>query len=378
MTDFPMGPPMAPQAVPGEPRAGDEILVAFAGPARQNRLTVLVRIVLAIPHLIVLYALGIAAEVVALISWFAALFIGRLPSGLADFLSGYLRWTSRVYAYLLLLTDEYPPFELGDSDYPLHVAMRPGRLNRLAVLFRLVLAIPAYLVIVALAFGLGSIAILIVWLIVLVSGTMPESLYGAIAAVLRYHARFFGYMLLLSGTYPKGLFGDEPGPAGGPGLSQWPGTPAPGYGQPGYGQPGMGSRGMGRQRRRSPGMASRGSHRSRGMGRQRKRSRAMANRRSRSRGMASRGSRSRRWPERQPGYGPPPQPPRPGYGPPPQPGYGVPAQPPPGYGDQGYQEPGMASQRRRSQGMARRRRASRAMARGLIRSRPTGRPPGGR
>jgi hypothetical protein len=245
VTDFPMGPPMAPQAVPSEPRAGDEILVAFAGPAQQNRLTVLVRIVLAIPHLIVLYALGIAAEVVALISWFAALFIGRLPSGLADFLSGYLRWTSRVYAYLLLLTDEYPPFELGDSDYPLHVAMRPGRLNRLAVLFRLILAIPAYLVILALAFGLGSIAILIVWLIVLVSGTMPESLYGAIAAVLRYHARFLGYMLLLSGTYPKGLFGDEPGPAGEPGLSQWPGAPAPGYGQPGYGpsaqpQPGYG------------------------------------------------------------------------------------------------------------------------------------------
>ncbi len=271
MTDF----PMAPQAVPGEPRAGDEILVAFAGPAQQNRLTVLVRIVLAIPHLIVLYALGIAAEVVALISWFAALFIGRLPSGLGDFLSGYLRWTSRVYAYLLLLTDEYPPFELGDSDYPLHVAMRPGRLNRLAVLFRLILAIPAYLVILALSCGLGSIAILIVWLIVLVSGTMPESLYGAIAAVLRYNARFLGYMLLLSGTYPKGLFGDEAGQAEGAGLSQWPGAPAPGYGQPGYGPPA----------------------------------------------------------QPQPGYGPPAQP-RPGYGPPAeaQPGYGQPGQP-------GYDQP---------------------------------------
>jgi hypothetical protein len=237
VTDFPTGPPMAPPAVPGEPRAGDEVLVAFAGPAQQNRLTVLVRIVLAIPHLIVLYALGIATEVVVLISWFAALFTGRVPSGLADFMSGYLRWTSRVYAYLLLLTDEYPPFELGDSDYPVHVALRPGRLNRLAVLFRFILAIPAYLVILVLAFGLGSIAILIVWLIVLVSGTMPESLYEAIAAVLRYHARFLGYMLLLSGTYPKGLFGDEPGPAGMPGLSERPGSPAPGYGQPGYGPP---------------------------------------------------------------------------------------------------------------------------------------------
>ncbi len=237
MTDFPMGPPMAPQAVPGDSRAGDEILVAFAGPARQNRLTVLVRIVLAIPHLIVLYVLGIATEVVVLISWFAALFTGRVPTGLAEFIAGYLRWTTRVYAYLYLLTDEYPSFELADADYPVHVAVRPGRLNRLAVLFRFILAIPAWLVSSLLSFGLGTIAIFITWLIVLVSGTMPETLYGAIAAVVRYMTRFYGYMLLLTGTYPKGLFGDEPGPAGSTGLSQ-PGYGQPGYPEPGYGQPG--------------------------------------------------------------------------------------------------------------------------------------------
>ena len=66
----------------------DEILVAFAEPAQQNRLTVLVRIILAIPHLVVLWALGIAAEVVVIICWFAALFLGRLPEGLAGFLTG--------------------------------------------------------------------------------------------------------------------------------------------------------------------------------------------------------------------------------------------------------------------------------------------------
>jgi Domain of unknown function (DUF4389) len=253
---------MARQAVPGDSRAGDEILVAFAVPARQNRLTVLVRIVLAIPHLIVLYALGIATEVVVLISWFAALFTGRVPTGLAEFIAGYLRWATRVYTYLYLLTDEYPPFELGDSDYPVRVAVRPGRLNRLAVLFRFILAIPAWLVASLLSFGLGTIAIFITWLIVLVSGTMPETLYGAITAVVRYMTRFYGYTLLLTGTYPKGLFGDEPGPADSPGLSQpgyrQPGYPEPGYGQPGrpepgYGQPGYPERGYGQPGRPEPG-----------------------------------------------------------------------------------------------------------------------------
>src|SRR6202049_2285473 len=138
MTDLPVGPSMAPQELPAEPRTGDEVLVAFAGPAKQSRLTVLVRIVLAIPPFIVLWALGIATEVVVVISWFAAVFMGRVPTGLAGFMAGYLRWSTRFYAYLLLLTDESPPFELGDSDYPVHVALRPGRLNRLAVSCRAV------------------------------------------------------------------------------------------------------------------------------------------------------------------------------------------------------------------------------------------------
>ena len=113
-----LGTPDGPLAGSGGPGAPDEILVAFAEPAEQRRLTVLVRIILAIPHLIVLYVLSIASEVVALICWFAALFTGRLPAGLADFQVGYLRWLTRFSAYLFLLTDVYPPFEFAEAQYP--------------------------------------------------------------------------------------------------------------------------------------------------------------------------------------------------------------------------------------------------------------------
>ena len=106
-----------------------------------------------------------------------------------------------------LLTDRYPPFTMGDDDYPVRVSVAPGRLNRLAVLFRIILVIPAWL----LAGLLGYSAILVgfvTWLIVLITGTMPEPLYRAIAAVMRYVIRYYGYFILLSGTYPGGLFGD--------------------------------------------------------------------------------------------------------------------------------------------------------------------------
>ena len=100
------------------------VLVAFGGPVPQSRVTVLFRLLLVIPHAIVLYALGIAAEVVAIIGWFAALFTGRLPAFAADYLTGYLRWQTRVHGYVTLLTDVFPPFTLEDADYPIRVCQR--------------------------------------------------------------------------------------------------------------------------------------------------------------------------------------------------------------------------------------------------------------
>jgi Domain of unknown function (DUF4389) len=200
------------------------VLVAFAGPAPQSRLTVLVRIFMVIPELIVLWLLGIAAMVVVIIGWFGALFTGRLPVFAADFLTGYLRWLTRVYAYLFLLTDEYPPFTLDDADYPVRVAVMPGRLNRLAVLFRFFLLIPCWIVQAIVAYGAFTIVQFASWLIVLISGQMPEALHQALAAALRYQIRTLAFALMLTSAYPAGLFGDpESGaqPGYGAGDASW-------------------------------------------------------------------------------------------------------------------------------------------------------------
>jgi Domain of unknown function (DUF4389) len=73
----------------------------------------LVKWLLAIPHYIVLFFLGIAAFVSVIIAWFAILFTGRYPRSLFDFVVGVYRWALRVDAYaFLLVTDKYPPFSL--------------------------------------------------------------------------------------------------------------------------------------------------------------------------------------------------------------------------------------------------------------------------
>jgi hypothetical protein len=187
------------------------VLVTFAAPARQSRLTVLVRIILVIPHLIVLAVLGIAAYVVAIAGWFGALFTGRLPQFAADFLAGYLRWQTRVSAYAFLLTGDYPPFSLADADYPARVAVQPGRLNRLAVLFRIFLLIPCGIVQAILSYGALTIFQLASWVITLITGQLPDPVYQAMAAVLRYQARTLGFAWMLTSAYPAALFGDERG-----------------------------------------------------------------------------------------------------------------------------------------------------------------------
>ena len=80
-----------------------------------NRWLPLVKWLLAIPHLFVLAFLQIAAMFCVAIAWFAILFTGRYPRSLFGFVVGVMRWTTRVLWYAVLLTtDRYPPFSLGE------------------------------------------------------------------------------------------------------------------------------------------------------------------------------------------------------------------------------------------------------------------------
>jgi hypothetical protein len=78
-----------------------------------NRWLPLFKWLLAIPHYIILFFLGIAAFFAAILAWFAILVTGQYPRTLFDFMVGVGRWWLRVTAYaFLLVTDRYPPFSL--------------------------------------------------------------------------------------------------------------------------------------------------------------------------------------------------------------------------------------------------------------------------
>jgi hypothetical protein len=78
-----------------------------------SRWMIFVKWLLALPHVIILSFLSIAAFFVVVIAWFAILFTGRYPRGMFDFVVGTYRWLARVSAYSSwLMTDRYPPFSL--------------------------------------------------------------------------------------------------------------------------------------------------------------------------------------------------------------------------------------------------------------------------
>ncbi len=182
----------------------------FAGTAPQRRLTVAFRVILAVPQIIVLYFLFIATFFVLVIGWFGALFMGRLPEWVHSFVSGVVRWATRVYAYMYLLTDRYPPFSLDDEDYPARpILPEPGRLNRWAVLFRIILVVPAYVFAQIVEYGLTFPLLFVAWLIALFSGRMHPALYPAYSALLRYQLRLHAYLFMLTSEYAWGMLGDQ-------------------------------------------------------------------------------------------------------------------------------------------------------------------------
>ena len=84
------------------------IAVTIAQPARQRRLGVLVRILLALPAVIVSSAYATVVFLLGVLAWFAGLATGRMPSGLRDLGAAAIRYEAQLYAYVFLLTSRYP------------------------------------------------------------------------------------------------------------------------------------------------------------------------------------------------------------------------------------------------------------------------------
>jgi hypothetical protein len=158
---------------------------------------------------------GIVAALLVLVTWIPVLLLGRFPGWGYRWIGGLMGWSTRVQAYLELLTPTYPPFSLSGEGHPVTVRFDEGvRINRLwgipviGILVRGLILIPHYIV---LSF-LGILAWFLVgfaWVPVLVLGRQADVMYTIVGGYNRWYFRVLAYQLLMVDRYPPFSLGED-------------------------------------------------------------------------------------------------------------------------------------------------------------------------
>ena len=169
---------------------------------RRWRLTVALRLLLALPHLFVVGAWTYLALAVNVVNWVIALVRGRPAAGVHAWTSRFVRYQTHVYAYLFLVADPYPSFRGWHGTYPVDLEIdAPTEQARWKTLLRVVLVLPAYVLTTVLVYVLYVVTFL-GGIYALATGRYPKGFRDLSAYCLRYQAQTYGYLLLLTDRYP--------------------------------------------------------------------------------------------------------------------------------------------------------------------------------
>jgi hypothetical protein len=180
----------------------------FHADRRINRWRPFVQWLLAIPHLMIAWALRSLRQVLTLISFFTVLFTQRIPRPIFDAIVMTYRYEWRAMSYALSMHEDYPSFDFDlsseDDGMESHTSLRltyPEHLERRKPLYKWFLAIPQYFVLAAL-FVAACVGIIVGSLVVLVTGQYPEGIRNFLVDAYRYALRVEAYVGFLTDQYP--------------------------------------------------------------------------------------------------------------------------------------------------------------------------------
>ena len=171
----------------------------------RNRLTALVRLILAIPIIIISI---FAAWQVIVPTFFMILFRSKYPRWWFDWNLEVMRFVSRVNSYVLLLRDEYPA---TDDEQAIHLDMSypdEGDINRFMPIVKWILAIPHFIVLYVLSLIVLLVSF-IAWLAILIVGRYPRGMFDFTVGVMRWSNRVTAYAFVLTtDRYPPFRLGE--------------------------------------------------------------------------------------------------------------------------------------------------------------------------
>ena len=184
------------------------IQLEFKAETHITRWRPLVQWFLAVPQLAVANALTSLRGVLTLISLFTVLFTEQIPRALFDMIAMTYRYEWRAMSYALFLHDDYPPFDFqpsaADDGVEPHTTLSltyPEHLERWKPLYKWLLAIPHYFVVLALAVG-AVFAVVFGFFGVVFTGNYPETARDFLVNAYRYTLRVEAYVGLLTDEYP--------------------------------------------------------------------------------------------------------------------------------------------------------------------------------
>jgi len=169
-----------------------------------SRLTTFFRYPLALFPLLWAGLIGIAALLGTIAAWFILLVTGRYPEGLYALNRHFARYSAKCNGYFYLATDTFPGFGVDEpADYPVRLDVGPPlpAYDRMKVLFRIILAIPPYLIAYAMNI-VATVGAILAWFVILFTGKLPHGIYGIIRLGLSYQVRVVPYFLLMTETWP--------------------------------------------------------------------------------------------------------------------------------------------------------------------------------
>src|ERR671929_631866 len=176
------------------------VQLEFHGDQHIARWRPLVQWLLVIPQVMIASALRSLREVLTLISLFTVLFTKRIPRSLFDVIAMTFRYEWRAMSYALFLHEDYPPFDFqpaadddGVEPHTMVSLAYPEELGRWKPLYKWILAIPHYVVLLGLA--IASVFVIIAgFFAVIVTGEYPEGPRNFLVGAYQYGLRVQAYV----------------------------------------------------------------------------------------------------------------------------------------------------------------------------------------
>jgi len=189
------------------------VSVTVAVPGESSRLWALLFVLFGLKSfaLIVQYVIAffwaIAVFVVFFISQLVVLFTARYPEGMHAFVARFVGWNNEINGWFFGLTDRFPPFVPSDEEYPVTTAIpRPDTSSRgwaalTIFLLKFLALIPHFIVLYVLSLA-QVILVFVANVIILFTGSFPESLFDFVVGVLRWQTRVTAFAFGLDDQYP--------------------------------------------------------------------------------------------------------------------------------------------------------------------------------